>query len=125
MILVQVSFDAGFSVFTLLISRIYSRILRNLPVGRHIKELLSSITSVFMIDISMSFKFYYLPTFRNDFFCLSNFSLLFQECSVVNTLVGHLESRTTSAWWKGVYDLMEMWKDYGEETEEFRLLEFL
>ena len=35
-----------------------------------------------MIDISMSFKFYYLPTFRNYF------------CSVVNTLVGHLESRT-------------------------------
>ena len=41
--------------------------------------------------------------------------------SVVNTLVGHLESRTTSAWWKGVYDLVEIWKDYGEEAEEFRL----
>ena len=38
---------------------------------------------MFLIDIS---KFYYLPTFRNDFFCLSNFSLLFQECSVVNTV---------------------------------------
>ena len=40
-------------------------------------------------------KFYNFPVFRNYFYCLSNFSLLFQECSIVNTLVGHLLSLTT------------------------------
>ena len=28
-------------------------------------------------------------------------------------LVDHLESRTTSTRWKGVYDLTEIWKDFG------------
>ena len=27
--------------------------------------------------------------------------------------MGHLESLTISARWKGVYDLTEIWKDYG------------
>ena len=40
-------------------------------------------------------KFYNFPVSRNYFYCLSNFSLLFQECSIVNTLVGHLVSLTT------------------------------
>ena len=71
---------------------------------------MSSITSAFMIDIS---KCYNLPTFRNDLSVFLIFSL-FQECSVVNTLVGHSESRTTSARWKDVYDLSEIKKDYGD-----------
>ena len=40
-------------------------------------------------------KFYNFPVFRNYFYCLSNFSLLFQEFSIVNTLVDHLASLTT------------------------------
>ena len=33
--------------------------------------------------------------------------------------MGHLESRTISARWKGVYDLTEIWKDYGEKQRSF------
>ena len=73
MLLVQISFHADFSVFTVLISRIYFRIRRNFPADAILKQvLLSSIKSAFMIDISKSD---YLPTFRNDFFRLSNFYL--------------------------------------------------
>ena len=61
-----------------------------------------------------------LLTFRNDLSVFLIFSL-FQECSVVNTLVGHSESRTTSARWKDVYDVSEIKRDYGEEAEEFHL----
>ena len=43
--------------------------------------------SAFMIDISMSFKFYYLPTFRNYFSCLSNFSLCSRSV-LLSTLSG-------------------------------------
>ena len=65
MLLVQISFHADFSVLTVLISRIYFRIRRNLTADAILKQvLLSSIKSVFMIDISKSD---YLPTFRNDF----------------------------------------------------------
>ena len=71
---------------------------------------MSSIKSAFMIDIS---KCYDLPTFRNDLSVFLIFSL-FHECSVVNTLVGHSESRTTSAQWKDVYDVSEILKDYGD-----------
>ena len=70
---------------------------------------MSSITSAFLIDISISFKFYDLPTFRNYFFCLSNFSLCSRSV-LLSTLVGHLESRTIwglrldgdleRLWWK-------------------------
>ena len=42
------------------------------------------------------------------------FFKLAQECSVVNTLVGHSESRTTSARWKDVYDVSEIKKDFGD-----------
>ena len=53
MLLVQISFHADFSVFTVFISRIYSRIRRNLPADAILKQvLLSSIKSAFMIDIS-------------------------------------------------------------------------
>ena len=82
--------------------------------------MLSSITSAFMIDISMSFKFYYLPTFRNYFSVFLIF-LFVPGVFCCQHLVGHLESRTSSDRWKGVYDLTEIWKDYGEEAEEFRL----
>ena len=61
MLLVQISFHADFSVFTVLISQIYSRIRRNLPADTILKQvLLSSIKCAFMIDISKSD---YLPTF--------------------------------------------------------------
>ena len=50
-----------------------------------------SILEYYYFDV----KFYNFPVFRNYFYCLSNFSLLFQECSIVNTLVGHLVSLTT------------------------------
>ena len=105
MLLVQISFHADFSVFTVLISQIYSRICWNLPADAILKQvLLSSIKSAFMIDIS---KWYYLSTFEMIFQSFFFFSL-FQECSVVNTLVGHSESRTTSARWKDVYDVSEI-----------------
>ena len=66
MLLVQISFHADFSVLTVLISRIYFRIRRNLTADAILKQvLLSSIKSAFMIDISKSD--YNLPTFRNDF----------------------------------------------------------
>ena len=55
MLLIQVSFDAGF--FRVLLC--FFRIRRNLLVGHHFRYLLSSIKSAFMIDISMSFKFFY------------------------------------------------------------------
>ena len=65
MLLVQISFHADFSVFSVLISRIYSRIRWNLPADAILKQvLLSSIKSAFMIDIS---KCYYLPTFEMIF----------------------------------------------------------
>ena len=72
------------------------------------------------MDISMSFKFYYLPTFRNYFSVFLIF-LFVPGVFCCQHLVGHLESRTSSAGWKGVYDLTEIWKDYGAEAEEFRL----
>ena len=88
MLLVPISFHADSSVFTVLTSRIYSRIRRNLPADAILKQvLLSSIKSAFMIDISKS---YFLPTFRNDFavflilifvpgvFCCQHFSWLFR-----------------------------------------------
>ena len=88
MLLVQISFHADFSVFTVLISRIYFRICRKLPADAILKQvLLSSIKSAFMIDISKSDC---LPTFRNDFsvflififvpgvFCCQHFSGLFR-----------------------------------------------
>ena len=105
MLLVQISFHADFSVFTVLISRIYSRILWNFLADAILETgMLSSIKSSFMIDIA---KCYDLPIFRNDLSVFLIFSL-FQECSVVNTLVGHSESRTTSAWWKDVYDVSKI-----------------
>ena len=131
MLLIQVSFDAGFFSVLLCKFREFIRIRQNLPVGRHFRYLLSSITSAFMIDISMSFKFYYLPTFRNyfsvfliflfvpKFYYLPTFQNYFSVFLIFFFVPGvfccqhHLESRTTSARWKGVYDLTEIWKDYG------------
>ena len=99
-------FDAGFSVFFLLISRIYhifvgiylpDAILLCLFLYRtgnccFLSRPIYSILEYFYFDV---FKFYNFPVSRNYFYCLSNFSLLFQECSIVNTLVGHLVSLTT------------------------------
>ena len=65
MLLVQISFHADFSMFTVLISLIYSRIRWNLPADAILKKvLLSSIKSAFMIDI---LKCYYLLTFEMIF----------------------------------------------------------
>ena len=62
-----------------------------------------------MIDISMSFKFYYLPTFRNYFSVFLIF-LFVPGVFCCQHLVGHLESRTIwglrldgdleRLWWK-------------------------
>ena len=78
----QVSFDADFSVFSWLISRFYHWIQRNLPVGRHFGYCFHS-RPCFLIDISSRTIY---RNFKMLFSCLSNFLLLFQECSVVNTL---------------------------------------
>ena len=78
----QVSFDADFSVFSWLISRFYHWIRRNLPVGRHFGYCFHS-RPCFLIDISSRTIY---RNFEMLFSCLSNFLLLFQECSVVNTL---------------------------------------
>ena len=107
MLLFKYQFDAGFSVFFLLISRIFhvfvkikflsDAILLCLFLYRtgnccFLSRPIYSILEYYYFDVV---KFYNFPVFRNYFYCLSNFSLLFHECSIVSTLVGHLVSLTT------------------------------
>ena len=108
MLLFKYQFNAGFSVFFLVNFANLSRIRRDFILLSDaillclflyrtgnccfLSRPIYSILENYYFDVV---KFYNFPVFRNYFYCLSKFSLLFQECSIVNTLVGHLVSLTT------------------------------